>query len=240
MVIVTGTVHVPFVSIDPRTKDRRAQALYYRNILEYLKQSEIVYDDYVLDLVPSPKILIDSRNTHLTLRKYHQKALDNWTKVGKRGFVVLPTGSGKTFIGIKAIEMVNSASIVIVPTIEIMDQWTSILSKYFPDIKIGNLGGGAKEIEPITVSTYDSAYIRAAALGNKFALIIFDEAHHLAAPGYRSIAEQFVSPFRLGLTATIGIEHELHKDFSKFVGGLVTSKYLYYKLWILSLLGINT
>jgi superfamily II DNA or RNA helicase len=213
--------HVPFASIDPRTKYMRAQALYYRNILEYLKQSEIVYNDYVLDLVPSPNILIDNRNTHLALREYQQKALDNWTKVGKRGCVVLPTGAGKTVIGIKAIEMVNSASIVIVPTIDLMDQWTSVLSKYFPDIKIGNLGGGAEEIEPITVSTYDSAYIRAAALGNKFALIIFDEVHHLAAPGYRSIAEQFASPFRMGLTATIEREDELHKDFPKLVGGVV-------------------
>ena len=220
-IIVTGMAHVPFASIDPRTKYMRAQALYYRNILEYLKQSEIVYNDYVLDLVPSPNILIDNRNTHLALREYQQKALDNWTKVGKRGCVVLPTGSGKTVIGIKAIEMVNSASIVIVPTIDLMDQWTSVLSKYFPDIKIGNLGGGAEEIEPITVSTYDSAYIRAAALGNKFALIIFDEVHHLAAPGYRSIAEQFASPFRMGLTATIEREDELHKDFPKLVGGVV-------------------
>jgi superfamily II DNA or RNA helicase len=199
-ILVTGTAHIPFASVDPRTKDLRAQALYYQNIVEYLKQSDIVCNDYVLDLIPSPNILIDDKkNIHLTLRDYQQKALDNWTKVGKRGCVVLPTGSGKTVIGVKAIEMVNSASIVIVPTIDLMDQWTSVLSKYFPDIKIGNLGGGTDDIEAITVSTYDSAYIRAAALGNKFALIIFDEVHHLAALGYRSIAEQFASPFRLGV-----------------------------------------
>ena len=219
-ILVTGTAHIPFASIDPRTKDLRAQALYYQNIVEYLKQSDIICNDYVLDLIPSPNILIDDKkNIHLTLRDYQQKALDNWTKAGKRGCIVLPTGSGKTVIGVKAIETVNSASIVIVPTIDLMDQWTSVLSKYFPDIKIGNLGGGAEEIEPITVSTYDSAYIRAAALGNKFALIIFDEVHHLAAPGYRSIAEQFASPFRMGLTATIEREDELHKDFPRLVGG---------------------
>jgi len=225
-ILVTGIAHIPFASVDPRTKDLRAQALYYQNIVEYIKQSDIVCNDYVLDLIPSPNILIDNKkNIQLTLRGYQQKALDNWTKASKRGCVVLPTGSGKTVIGIKAIEMVNSASIVIVPTIDLMDQWTSVLSKYFPDIKIGNLGGGAEEIEPITVSTYDSAYIRAAALGNKFALIIFDEVHHLAAPGYRSIAEQFASPFRLGLTATIEREDELHKDFPKLVGGIVFQAY---------------
>ncbi len=115
--------------------------------------------------------------------------------------------------------MVNSASIVIVPTIDLIDQWTSVLSKYFPHIKIGNLGGGSDDIQAITVSTYDSAYIRASSLGNKFSLIIFDELHHLAAPGYRSIAERFASPFRLGLTATIEREDNLHKDFPRLVGG---------------------
>ena len=41
---------VPFASVDPRTKHLRAQALYYQNIVEYLKQSDIVCDDFVLDL----------------------------------------------------------------------------------------------------------------------------------------------------------------------------------------------
>jgi superfamily II DNA or RNA helicase len=213
--------HVPFASADPRTGGMRAQALYYRNIVEFLKQSEIVCDDYVLELIPSPIILIDNKKVHLTLREYQRKALDNWVKVGKRGCVVLPTGAGKTIIGVRAIEIVNSASIVIVPTIDLMDQWTSVISKYFPDTKVGNLGGGIDDIEPITVSTYDSAYLRASVLGNKFALMIFDEVHHLAAPGYRTIAEQFASPFRLGLTATIEREDALHKDFPKLVGGVV-------------------
>ena len=224
-IIVTGMAHVPFASFDPRTKYMRAQALHYQNIVEYLKQSEIECDDSVLELIPSPTISIDKKNVHLALREYQQKALDNWTEAGKRGCVVLPTGAGKTVIGIKAIELVNSASIVVVPTIDLMDQWTSVLSKYLPNMKVGNLGGGMDDIEPITVSTYDSAYLRAAALGNKFALMIFDEVHHLAAPGYRTIAEQFASPFRLGLTATIEREDDLHKDFPKLVGGIVFQAY---------------
>jgi superfamily II DNA or RNA helicase len=224
-IIVTGMAHVPFASFDPRTKSMRAQALHYQNIVEYLKQSEIECDDSVLELIPSPTISIDRKNVHLALREYQQKALDNWTEAGKRGCVVLPTGAGKTVIGIKAIELVNSASIVLVPTIDLMDQWTSVLSKYLPNMKVGNLGGGMDDIEPITVSTYDSAYLRAAALGNKFALMIFDEVHHLAAPGYRTIAEQFASPFRLGLTATIEREDDLHKDFPKLVGGIVFQAY---------------
>jgi len=220
-ILISGNVHIPLTSVDPRTHSLRAEGLDYQNIIEYLKRSEIEYDDNkVLDLIPSPNISIDEANSqHISLRDYQKKALDNWAKAAKRGCVVLPTGAGKTVIGVKAIEMVNSASIVIVPTIDLMDQWTSVLSKYFPHIKIGNLGGGSDDIQAITVSTYDSAYIRASSLGNKFSLIIFDELHHLAAPGYRSIAERFASPFRLGLTATIEREDNLHKDFPRLVGG---------------------
>jgi superfamily II DNA or RNA helicase len=232
-----GISHIPFTSFDPRTNSLRAQALYYRNILDYLNQSEIEYDDsHVLDLIPSPNITLDQNNigsnsvnsdnnpnnnphNPISLRDYQQKALDMWIKAGKRGCIVLPTGSGKTVIGVKALEVINSASLVIVPTIDLMDQWTSVLSKYFNNVKIGNLGGGLDDIQAITVCTYDSAYIRAANIGNKFALVIFDEVHHLAAPGYRSIAEQFASPFRLGLTATIEREDNLHKDFPRLVGG---------------------
>ena len=220
-ILISGNVHIPFTSVDPRTHSLRAEGLDYQNIIEYLKRSEVEYDDNrVLDLIPFPNISIDETNSqHISLRDYQKKALDNWAKAAKRGCVVLPTGAGKTVIGVKAIEMVNSASIVIVPTIDLMDQWTSVLSKYFPHIKIGNLGGGSDDIQAITVSTYDSAYIRASSLGNKFSLIIFDELHHLAAPGYRSIAERFASPFRLGLTATIEREDNLHKDFPRLVGG---------------------
>ncbi|HZA08212.1 MAG TPA: DEAD/DEAH box helicase family protein [Nitrososphaeraceae archaeon] len=223
-IIITGDIpHIPFATVDPRTNHLRAMALYYKNITEYLKQSEIEYDDNnVLDLIPSPNINNNNPSRlPLTLRDYQQKALDRWVKAGKRGCVVLPTGSGKTVIGVKAIETVNAASLIIVPTIDLMDQWTSVLSKYFTNVKIGNLGGGSDDIQAITVSTYDSAYIRAASLGNKFALIIFDEIHHLGAPGYRSIAEQFVSPFRLGLTATIEREDGMHKEFPRLVGGIV-------------------
>jgi superfamily II DNA or RNA helicase len=220
-IVVQGLAHIPFAILDPRTNVLRALALYYSNIIEYLKQSGIEYVDYVLSeeiMITPPSI---SLSTPITLRDYQQRALDNWIRAGFRGCVVLPTGSGKTIVGIKAIERTNVSSLVVVPTLDLMDQWTISLSKYFPKATIGNLGGGTDDIQPITISTYDSAYIRASYLGNKFSFVIFDEVHHLAAMGYRTIAEQMAAPFRLGLTATIEREDELHKDLPRLVGEVV-------------------
>lgn len=247
-IVIRGLAHIPFSTPDPRSNNNnilRAQALYYVNIVEYLKQSGIEFADYVFsDVIASPDLNSNNNNDDggivvkqnkatatagiaiasslVSLRDYQQKALDNWIRAGMRGSVVLPTGSGKTIVGIKAIETVNASSLIIVPTLDLMDQWTAVLSKYFrQSTKIGNLGGGIDDVQPITVSTYDSAYLRAPLLGNKFSLIIFDEVHHLAALGYRTIAEQMAAPYRLGLTATIEREDELHRDLPRLVGEVV-------------------
>ena len=92
----------------------------------------------------------------------------------KRGILVLPTGSGKSILAAMIMEKINRSTLVLVPTIELLIQWHKNLKEYF-SCKIGMLGGGSKEIEPITVSTYDSARIYHEKLGNTFCLIVFDE-----------------------------------------------------------------
>jgi superfamily II DNA or RNA helicase len=236
-IVIKGLAHIPFATLDPRSNVLRAQAHYYANIIDYLKQSGIEFTDTVFsNAIASPDFRSGSSNddggsstngkgpyaaASISLRDYQQRALESWIRAGMRGSVVLPTGSGKTIVGIKAIEKVNASSLIVVPTLDLMDQWTGILTKHFPFTKIGNLGGGMDDIQPITVSTYDSAYLRAPLLGNKFSLVIFDEVHHLAAPGYRTIAEQMAAPYRLGLTATIEREDELHRDLPRLIGDVV-------------------
>jgi superfamily II DNA or RNA helicase len=218
-IVISGINQIPYTLIDPRTNQLRAQAFHYQDIITYLQNSGIQYENNVMDLVPIPNLQIE--NIQLSLRSYQKKAIENWINAGKKGCIILPTGSGKTIIAIKLIEIINSPTLIVVPTLDLMEQWTRFLSKYFQKIEIGNIGGGISNITGITVSTYDSAFIRSSFIGNKFAFVIFDEVHHLAAPGYRNIAEQFISPYRLGLTATYEREDNLHLDFPRLVGGIV-------------------
>lgn len=218
-IVISGISQIPYSVMDPRTNQLRALALHYPDIIAYLQNSGIRYEDNVIELIPIPNLKIENNN--LILRPYQKKAIENWIAGGKKGCMILPTGSGKTIIAIKLIEIINSSTLIVVPTLDLMEQWTKFLSKYFQKIEIGNIGRGVFNITGITVSTYDSAYIRSSFIGNKFAFVIFDELHHLAAPGYRTIAEQFISPYRLGLTATYEREDNLHLDFPKLVGGIV-------------------
>ena len=235
-----GLTHIPSAIFDERNKVLRAQAVHYKEIIEYLKSSDIDFVDLVPDLIPTPFLKVRG----LELRDYQKKALGNWIAANMRGCIVLPTGSGKTAIAIKAIEKANTSTLVVVPTIDLMEQWTTTIKNHLvvglnddddvkeattdtisntisKTVKIGRLGGGEDDIQSITVSTYDSAYLKAPIIGNKFGLVIFDEVHHLPSPGYRYIAEQIFSPYRLGLTATIEREDDLHSLIPRLVGGIV-------------------
>ncbi len=145
-----------------------------------------------------------------------------------KGCIVLPTGAGKTIIALHAILKANTSTLIIVPTLNLMQQWFESISDIVEEkCYIGKLGGGSEEIKSITVTTYDSAYLKSSYLGNKFAFLIFDEVHHLASDKYSLIGEQFISPYRLGLTATIEREDGKHVSLYKLVGNIVFKKGFY-------------
>lgn len=85
----------------------------------------------------------------------------------------------------------------------------------------GIVGDNLFNIKPITVTTYDSAYIHMAKMGAGFGLLVFDEEHHLPGKCYREAAIFSAAVMRLGLTATPERSDGLHKDLDWLVGPVV-------------------
>jgi superfamily II DNA or RNA helicase len=216
-ILIRGEARVPYSTWDERVRAFRAQGMYYREILEFLKKSDLsVVKDGVEDLPPCPELKCKS----IGIRSYQKKALESWDRAGRRGVIVLPTGSGKTVIGMKAVEFVNQPAIVIVPTLDLLEQWRKRIEEAF-GIQVGVYGGGENTVGAVTICTYDSAFIRAGELGNRFSFIIFDETHHLPGESFRQIAEMFTAPFRMGLTATYERDDMLHLELPRLIGGVV-------------------
>ena len=97
--------------------------------------------------------------------------------------VVLPTGTGKTHLANLAINKARRPTLVVTPTIDLLNQWYDELTLCF-GVDVGLLGGGYYEVKPLTVTTYDSAYQNMDRIGDKFGLLVFDECHHLPGPTY--------------------------------------------------------
>ncbi|WP_020472220.1 DEAD/DEAH box helicase family protein [Zavarzinella formosa] len=188
---------LPGVSFDPRTRTERAEGRAYRAIVEHLLTHKIPYADQARNY----QVAAWSMQSTRVPFPHQQEAVDVWWKSRGRGVVVLPTGTGKTFTAMLAIQKSQRPALVITPTIDLLNQWHFELSKAFGGT-IGLMGGGEYDIQPLTVTTYDSAYIHLDRWGNKFGLLVFDECHHLPGPTYAMAAVGSIAPYRLGLTAT--------------------------------------
>ncbi len=195
---------------DERIKAYRAPAYKYPFIIKKFKDiKDDVFNEKKLDI-----------SSNIELRPYQKKSLELWSKNDYSGTVVLPTAAGKTILGIYAITMLKVPTIVIAPTIELIIQWRDKLRNLL-NVDIGQIGGGEKEIRDITVSTYDSAYLMADRLGNRFKFIIADEIHHMSSESYIQIAKMYASPYRLGLTATYERTDKMQEILENYMGGKV-------------------
>ncbi|UIP01275.1 DEAD/DEAH box helicase [Halobaculum sp. CBA1158] len=206
---------LPGVEADARTGDRRAPAHRYREVRDALRDRDRDVDDRVLDLETLPPL-----DSGYTLREYQREALDAWESNDRRGVLELPTGSGKTVTALSAIAAARTPTLVVVPTVDLLEQWHRELASTF-DVPVGRLGGGEQTVESLTVSTYDSAHLRADELGDRFGLLVFDEAHHLGGEGFRDIARLFAAPARLGLTATFERPDGEHERVEELIGPVV-------------------
>lgn len=184
---------------DERVGGWRSEAFRYRETVLWLRKQNISFTDQARQY--DPKGLSLQSITTLALFDYQEQAIAAWRNLDQRGIVVLPTGSGKTVVALKAISLVNRPALIVVPTLDLLNQWYKRLIETFK-IEIGLIGQGVCEIRDVTVITYQSAYRRIGEIGDRFGFLVFDEVHHLTAPGWTEIARMAIAPFRLGLTAT--------------------------------------
>ena len=213
---------IPGLQYDPRRRGiYLAPAIWYREIVQHLRDHGIPYDDRARSddyaVTPWPIRVDKPAFPHQT------EALEAWSRAGKRGVVVLPTGTGKTHMANLAIQEARRPTLVVTPTIDLMNQWYDELALCF-DVEVGLLGGGSSDLKPLTVTTYDSAYMNMDRIGNRFGLLIFDECHHLPGPTYGLASTLAIAPFRLGLTATPERADNAHEQLDRLIGPIVYRK----------------
>jgi superfamily II DNA or RNA helicase len=182
---------------DRRTRSVRAPATAYAEVVRVLTRAGIAYEDQARRY----ETLSAGLRARREPRPFQTEALAAWQAAQGRGVVVLPTGSGKSHMALLAIDSKRRSTLVVAPTLDLVRQWYDLLRTSF-GLEIGVVGGGEYEIHPLTVTTYDSAYLHMDHLGARFGLVVFDECHHLPGATYSLAAELCLAPYRLGLTAT--------------------------------------
>lgn len=215
-----GKEWLDFATWDDRVEKFRIPAIYYRPLIETLENQQIEFIDNAKEFFA----LEIASNLQMNPYPHQEEALQAWKLAKRRGVIVLPTGAGKTYVAQMAIESTPRTTLIIVPTLDLMHQWYAQIKFAFPHTEVGLLGGGSHDRTPILIATYHSAAIHAKTLGNHYALMIFDECHHLPTDFFRVIAEEAIAPYRLGLTATPERGDGNHRYLDSLIGEVVYRK----------------
>ena len=197
---------------DQRIGMHRAKACAYAELVRRL-HGRIDYQDLARDYAT----LDLQEGQARPLREYQRLAIAAWQANHRRGVVVLPTGAGKSYVALRCMLACNRSTLILAPTIDLVQQWAQDLSTRL-GIAIGQYGGGEKSLERVTVSTYDSAVLFMPFYGNRFGLLVCDECHHLPAGVTSQAAEMCLAPFRLGLTATPERTDGMHARLLELLG----------------------
>jgi superfamily II DNA or RNA helicase len=197
---------------DSRVSAWRCDALQYVTVRERLRETGCQFEDMVAawQSVRWPHVHIHP------LRPEQQEAVAAWASV-QRACIVMPTGTGKTEVALSIMARTAVSTLVVAPVRDLMYQWhRRILAGL--GYNAGIIGDNVFRVQPVSVTTYDSAYIHMDKLGDKFGLVIFDECHHLPGPLRRDAARMSAAPMRLGLTATPQRSDGRHVDLDWLIG----------------------
>ena len=199
---------------DARVGAWRCEAIRYHDVRRQLAKR---LGQRFRDEVPKPARVFWPKVDLPRLRPEQAEALRAWTAAGRRGQIIMPTGTGKTEVALAAMAQEGAATLVVAPVRDLMYQWhRRVLGGLGYDA--GILGDSRRDLKPVTVTTYDSAYIHMADIGARFGLLIFDEEHHLPGPCRREAAILSAAPMRMGLTATPQRSDGRHADLDWLIG----------------------
>jgi superfamily II DNA or RNA helicase len=204
---------------DDRTNCHRSAAAGYAEVVRALVASKTPYEDRARAY---PQLAAGAR-VHRDPRPYQSEALAAWNAHQGRGVVVLPTGAGKSHVAVLAIEAKRRSALVVAPTLDLVRQWFDLLTATFGG-PVGLVGGGEHDVQPLTVTTYDSAFLHMEHLGCRFGVVVFDECHHLPSAAYALAARACIAPFRLGLTATPERADGREAELAPLIGPVVYRK----------------
>ncbi|EGF80636.1 hypothetical protein BATDEDRAFT_33160 [Batrachochytrium dendrobatidis JAM81] len=209
---------------------KKCTELDYPLMEEYDFRKDDINEDLDIDL--SPKT---------TIRDYQEKCLSKMFGGGasggraRSGIIVLPTGAGKTLVGITAACTVKKSTLVLCTNALSVEQWANEFRKWstLQDHQIAKFTADSKQRfagnSGVVVSTYtmishtgkrayDTQKMIEFVNGHEWGLMILDEVHVVPANIFRRVLTTVAAHTKLGLTATLVREDDKIEDLNFLIG----------------------
>jgi len=168
------------------------------------------------------------------LRDYQDKIIDVYMKhvdqtisanssvKGGGGILEVPCGRGKTVMALKIISLLGKKTLIIVHKEFLMNQWIERAQEFLPQAKVGKIQGPVFDVEgkDIVIGMLQTLYDRELQEGafDSFGLTIVDDVHRIGSEQFSKTLLRVISPYMLGISATVDRKDKLTKVLYMFIG----------------------
>lgn len=163
------------------------------------------------------------------LRDYQINIVNTFMKSADKGdgggLLEVPCGRGKTICALSIISKIKKKTLVIVHKGFLLNQWIERIEQFLPNARIGKIQGQVIDIEDkdIVIGMLQSLSMKdyPCEVFSSFGLTVVDEVHHIAAEVFVRSLFKIVTPYVLGLSATMQRKDGLTKVFKMFLGDII-------------------
>ena len=135
------------------------------------------------------------------------------------------TVTHNTVMGLKIISLLHKKTLILVHKEFLMNQWIERINEFLPGARIGKIQAQVMDIENKDIvigmiqTLYDKDYP-----GNTFSsfgLTIIDEVHRIGSEQFSKTLTKIVTPYMLGISATVDRKDKLTKVLYMFIGNKI-------------------
>jgi superfamily II DNA or RNA helicase len=147
---------------------------------------------------------------------------------GNGGILEVPCGRGKTVMALKIISLLRKKTLIIVHKEFLMNQWIERAAEFVPSARIGRIQGSVVDIHNKDIvigmvqSLYDKDY--PPTVFEEFGLTVVDEVHRICSEQFSRTLFKTITPYMLGISATVDRKDKLTKVLHMFMGDKIYSE----------------
>jgi len=143
------------------------------------------------------------------------------------GILQVPCGWGKTVMAIKIISLLKKKTMILVHKEFLMNQWIERIQEYAPSARIGRIQAQIYDVDDkdIVIAMIQTMYNKPfpQATYSQFGLTIIDEVHRIGSEEFSKTLLKTITPYMLGISATVERKDKLTRLLHMFIGPMVYS-----------------
>lgn len=166
------------------------------------------------------------------LRDYQNNIIDIYIQATlspkpSGGILEIYCGAGKTVMALKIVSLLKKKTLIMVHKEFLMNQWIERIEEFLPGARVGKIQASTCDIEnkDIVIGMIQTMYNKVfpQEVYSQFGLTIIDEVHRIGSEEFSKTLLKTITPYMLGISATVERKDKLTKLLYMFIGPKIHS-----------------